>query len=470
MTEQTNYRGLAWTAATAFFMLLLDSTILNTALPAISESLNESPLEMQMAIISYALSVATFIPLTAWLSDRFGSLTLFRFSVVLFVFGSIACALSSSLTMLVVSRIIQGVGGAFMMPVARLTILRVVPKSELLPIWNLIAMAGLIGPVMGPIVGGWLVTHTSWHWIFWVNVPMGLVGLWASNRFMPNVKGESKPLDGLGFVLLAFGLVAFTYGLERLSLSLQEMTPALMIITLGAIVTIGYVYHAKRAENPLFPLEMFHIRTFRIGLFANLLFRLVSFSVPFLLPIMLQVSFHYSAEMAGWMLAPLALSSIFVKMLATPILNRFGYKNTLLAASLITGISTAAMGMLDKDSSISLAVLVIMSYGAITSLMFTSINTLCVGDLTPENSGTGATMLSMVQQIGSGIGVAVAAVILSLYRQSFGESTPEQLQQAFSYTFFSTAAISVLLIWSISFLHQNDGENLRRQKESVSGH
>lgn len=155
MTEQTNYRGLAWTTAIAFFMLLLDSTILNTALPAISQSLNESLLEMQLAIISYALSVATFIPLTAWLSDRIGSLTLFRFSVVLFVLGSIACALSNSLVMLVLSRIMQGIGGAFMMPVARLAILRVVSKSELLAIWNLVAMAGLIGPVMGPIVGGW---------------------------------------------------------------------------------------------------------------------------------------------------------------------------------------------------------------------------------------------------------------------------------------------------------------------------
>lgn len=462
MTEQTNYRGLAWTAATAFFMLMLDSTILNTALPAISQSLNESALEMQLAIISYALSVATFIPLTAWLSDRIGSLTLFRFSVVLFVLGSIACALSNSLVMLVLSRIVQGIGGAFMMPVARLAILRVVPKSELLPIWNLIAMAGLIGPVMGPIIGGWLVTYASWRWIFWVNVPMGIIGLWASTRFMPNVKGDVTRLDSVGFVLLAFGLVAFTYGLERISMSLENVISALVIIFVGIMATWSYVLHAKKAKSPLFPLELFEIRTFRIGLIANLLFRLVTFSVPFLLPIMLQVSFHYSAEMAGWMLAPLAVSSILMKTLASPILNRFGYKNTLLVASLITGLSTAAMGLLGKESSISLTILTIMSFGAVTSLMFTSINTLCIGDLTQSNSGSGATMLSMVQQVGSGIGVAVAAVILSLYRYHFGEMSPEQLQKAFSYTFFSTATFCVFLLWAISRLHPSDGENLRR--------
>lgn len=462
MTEQINYRALGWTGATAFFMLMLDSTILNTALPAISESLNESPLEMQLAIISYALSVATFIPLTAWLSDRMGSLTLFRFSIVLFVLGSIACALSNSLTMLVLSRIVQGIGGAFMMPVARLAILRVVPKSELLPIWNLIAMAGLIGPVMGPIVGGWMVTYATWRWIFWVNVPMGIVGIWIATRFMPNIKGEPKPLDTVGFILLAFGLVAFTYGLERLSISLENVTLALMIILVGIMSTWGYVIYAKKVRSPLFPLEIFQIRTFRIGLMANLLFRLVSFSVPFLLPIMLQVSFQYSAEMAGWMLAPLAIGSIFMKALATPILNRFGYKNTLLVASLITGLSTATMGLLSENNSISLTVLAIMSYGMVTSLMFTSINTLCIGDLSQENSGSGATMLSMVQQVGSGIGIATAAILLSLYRYYLGDSTPQQLQNAFSYTFFSTATCCIFLIWSVSCLHQKDGENLRK--------
>lgn len=465
MTVQANYRGLAWTTAIAFFMLLLDSTILNTALPAISQSLNESPLEMQLAIISYALSVATFIPLSAWLADRFGTLTLFRFSVVVFALGSIACALSHSLTMLVIARVVQGIGGAFMMPVARLSILRVVPKSQLVPIWNLIAMAGLIGPVTGPIVGGWLVTHASWHWIFWVNIPISLVGLWASSRFMPNVKGERKPLDLIGFLLLAVGLVAFTYGLEQLASHLEALTQALFIIGVGLIALICYLFYAKKAINPLFPLTLFQIRTFRVGLMANLLFRLVSFSVPFLLPIMLQVSFQYSAEMAGWMLAPLAVGSIMAKTLVSKVLNRFGYKNTLWVASVITAISTASMGLLNTTLPIGVAILVIMSYGAITSIMFTSINTLCVGDLSKSDAATGATMLSMVQQVGSGIGVAAAAIILSLYRHHFGEVSPDQLQKAFSYTFFSTAAFCIFLLWAISRLHSSDGENLRQIHE-----
>ncbi|WP_373777905.1 DHA2 family efflux MFS transporter permease subunit [Glaesserella sp.] len=465
MSEQTNHRGLAWTAAIAFFMLLLDSTILNTALPAISESLNESPLEMQLAVISYALSVATFIPLSGWLADRLGTLTLFRFSTLLFALGSIACALSDSLAMLVLARIIQGIGGAFMMPVARLSILRIVPKSQLVPTWNLIAMAGLIGPVTGPIVGGWLVTNASWHWIFWINVPISLIGIGAAGKFMPNVKGEKTRLDIVGFLLLAFGLVAFTYGLERLANNLQKTDTALGILSVGIIATIAYVIYARKISDPLFPLSLFHIRTFRIGLTANLLFRLVTFSVPFLLPIMLQVSFHYSAEAAGWMLAPMAISSIFAKPITARILNRFGYKKTLLLASAITGVSTASFGLLDLNTSFGILVIAIMFYGAITSLMFTSINTLCVGDLEQETASTGSTMLSMVQQIGSGIGVAVAAVLLSAYRLQIGESTSTQLQQAFGYTFFSTAICCLLLVWTVSRLHDTDGENLKQRKE-----
>ena len=210
MSQAKKHRSLAWIAATAFFMQSLDATILNTALPAISVDLHQSPLEMQMAVISYALTVALFIPMSGWLADKYGTLKIFRLAVGLFVLGSVFCAMSYSLNMLVASRVVQGFGGALMMPVARLAIIRTIPKNQLLPIWNTMAMAGLTGPIIGPVLGGWLVTYATWHWIFLINIPIGLAGIWLAIRFMPNVTGKNRHLDWLGFFLFGGGLVGVT--------------------------------------------------------------------------------------------------------------------------------------------------------------------------------------------------------------------------------------------------------------------
>ncbi len=212
MTNTYHYKGLAWIAALALFMQSLDATILTMALPAISASLNESALEMQLAIISYALTVAAVIPLSGWLAGKFGALIVFRLAVILFVLGSIACTMSFSLDMLVASRILQGIGGALMMPVARLTIIRTVPKTELVATWNLMAMAGLIGPILGPILGGWLVTYMSWHWIFLINIPIGIVGVVIAGKYMPNTRYASQKLDWFGF--LRFSWINVWFGIS----------------------------------------------------------------------------------------------------------------------------------------------------------------------------------------------------------------------------------------------------------------
>ena len=288
-----NNRSLAWIAATAFFMQSLDATILNTALPTISADLHQSPLEMQLAVISYALTVALFIPLSGWLGDKYGTLKVFRFAVATFVLGSIACAASYSLNMLVLSRILQGFGGALMMPVARLAIIRTIPKNQLLPIWNMMAMAGLTGPILGPILGGWLVTYASWHWIFLINIPIGLMGIWFAGNAMPNVKGQMKKLDWFGFILFGGGLVGVTLGLDLISEDFVTKSIALAIIFCGLLFLWWYYAHAKTiAESALVPLSLFKIRTFSIGSVANLAIRLCGSGIPFLMPLMLQVVFN----------------------------------------------------------------------------------------------------------------------------------------------------------------------------------
>ena len=298
MSQHQHYRHLALIAAMALFMQSLDATILNTALPAISASLNESPLEMQMTIISYSLTVALFIPLTGWMADKYGTLNVFRAAVGVFVLGSVACAMANSLNTLIWSRILQGVGGALMMPVARLTIIRNVPKTQLVAAWNAMAMAGLIGPVLGPIVGGWLVTHATWHWIFLINIPIGVLGIVFAGRYMPNSRGKIKKLDWIGFILFAGGLAGVTLGLDLLSEERANSGLTAVMLSAGFISFLLYYYYAKRAQNPLLPLNVFRVRTFRIGMIANIFIRLTASGIPFLMPLMLQLVFHYGADIA----------------------------------------------------------------------------------------------------------------------------------------------------------------------------
>lgn len=452
-------KGLAWIAALALFMQALDATILNTALPAISDSLKESPLDMQMAIISYALTVAALIPLSGWLADKFGTLRVFRSAILLFVLGSVSCALSWSLNSLVVARIVQGVGGALMMPVARLTIIRSVPKTQLVATWNLMAMAGLTGPILGPILGGWLVTYTSWHWIFLINIPIGLLGIAIAGKYMPNLTQPPRKLDWIGFLLFASGLVGLTLGLEFAAEDTDNVMRAVPILTVGFILICAYCLYAYRVAEPLLPLAMFKIRTFRIGILSNMLIRLSGSGIPFLLPLMLQVAFGYSADIAGWLMAPLALSSVLAKSFIGSVLEKLGYRNTLLINALLMTCAIIGMSFLDAQSPLWLFILLVMWFGTCMSFMFTAVNTLTVCDLSDQYASAGSTMMSVVQQVGIGIGIAVSAVILGMYRANIGE-TDALLTQAFSYTFLTSAIFGLILALNIARLAQQDGNHL----------
>ena len=456
MSERQDYRNLAWIAAIALFMQSLDATILNTALPAISASLNESPLEMQMTIISYSLTVALFIPLTGWVADKYGTRNVFRVAVGIFVLGSVACAMANSLNALIWSRILQGLGGALMMPVARLVIIRHVPKTQLVAAWNAMAMAGLIGPVMGPIVGGWLVTYVGWHWIFLINIPIGLLGIWFAGRYMPNSTGKINKLDWFGFVLFAGGLAGVTLGLDLLSEDRGSQWRTVLILAIGVLCFLVYYFYAQRAQTPLLPLNLFAVRSFRIGIIANIFIRLTGSGIPFLMPLMLQLVFHYSAEITGWLLLPIALSSIMTKSFADKILSRFGYKITLISTALSMAIAIAAMGLLNQQTPLWIFICILAWYGSSMSIIFTAVSTLTVSELSENNASAGSTYLSVIQQVGISVGIAVSAVILDIYRHVIGEQG-DQLQQAFNYTFLTSALFGILLLWVLSYLKKEDG-------------
>jgi len=462
MTEKKHrsMAGLPWIAAMAFFMQALDATILNTALPAIAESLNRSPLAMQSAIISYTLTVAMLIPASGWLADRFGTRRVFMLAVSLFTLGSLACALSTSLVSLVLFRVLQGIGGAMMMPVARLALLRAYPRSELLPVLNFVTMPGLVGPILGPVLGGVMVTWASWHWIFLINIPIGIAGLLYARKYMPNFTTPRKRFDTGGFFLFGLSLVLFSCGMELFGEKIVASWLAFTVIVSGIALFLLYIRHARRHPTPLISLNLFKTRTFSVGIAGNIASRLGTGCVPFLMPLMLQVGFGYSALIAGCMMAPTAMGSILAKSLVTQVLRRLGYRRTLVGITLFIGIMIAQFSLQSPSMEVWLLILPLFILGMAMSTQFTAMNTITLADLTDENASGGNSVLAVTQQLSISLGVAVSAAVLRFYEGFASNNTVEQ----FHYTFITMGIITLISAFTFMLLRPKDGRNLIKEK------
>ncbi len=462
MTEKKarSMAGLPWIAAMAFFMQALDATILNTALPAIAQSLNRSPLAMQSAIISYTLTVAMLIPVSGWLADRFGTRKVFMLAVTLFTLGSLACALSTSLTELVIFRVLQGIGGAMMMPVARLALLRAYPRSELLPVLNFVTMPGLVGPILGPVLGGVLVTRASWHWIFLINIPIGVAGLIYARKYMPNFTTPRRSFDMGGFFLFGLSSVLFSSGMELFGEKIVATWLALAIILSGILLFLLYIRHARRHPTPLISLSLFNTRTFSVGIAGNIASRLGTGCVPFLMPLMLRVGFGYPALIAGCMMAPTAMGSILAKSTVTQVLRWFGYRKTLVGVTIFIGLMIAQFSLQSAALPIWMLILPLFVLGMAMSTQFTSMNTITLGDLTDENASSGNSVLAVTQQLSISLGVAVSAAVLRFYEGFDGTNTVEQ----FHYTFITMGALTVVSAVVFMLLKPKDGRNLIKER------
>src|SRR5690606_14688414 len=342
---------LPFILATAIFMQMLDSTILNTSLPSIARDLNESPLDMQTAIISYVLTLALFMPVSGFLADKFGTRRVFIFSIVVFSLGSLFCAMSQDLTQLVISRVVQGIGGSLMTPVGRLALLKTYDKNELVKAMNYAIIPALIGPVLGPLVGGYMVDYLSWHWIFLINLPIGIVGIVMSLKHMPDYRSDTIKFDFKGFIIFASASLLLSVALESFG-NTSHTTLVLLVFTLGFVMIYYYYKHAKKAENPIFPLNLFQVRTFRVGILGNLATRLGISSIPLLLPLMIQIAYGESAVISGWIVAPMALTAMFGKSFVLKVLNRFGYRRTLMGNTFIIGLLICCLGIPGITSSI----------------------------------------------------------------------------------------------------------------------
>jgi len=461
-TRQTVKKVLPLILATAIFMQMLDSTILNTSLPSIAKDLNESPLNMQNAIISYVLTLAVFMPASGFLADRFGTRRVFIFALLLFSLGSVFCALSQNLTHLVISRVIQGVGGSLMTPVGKLALIKTFNRNELLKAMNFAIVPALIGPVLGPLVGGYMVDYLSWHWIFLINIPIGVLGIVLGLKYMPNYNARETDFDLKGFMIFAAASLLLSVSLELFG-DMQNITPVLLVFILGFLFLYYYYKHAKRGNNPIFPLSLFQVRTFRVGIIGNLATRLGISSVPLLLPLMIQIAYGQSAVISGWIIAPMALTAMFGKSSVIRILNKFGYRRTLMVNTFIIGVLICCLAIPDIHTSIYWFVPVIAILGFFNSIQFTSMNTISIADLRNFQTSSGNSLISVNQQLAIGFGIAFGLIVLKIYENS-PELIRHETHNAFRYTFLTVGILTILSSLVFRRLHTFDGRNMKSQE------
>lgn len=452
-------KNLPWIAALAMFMQSLDGTILNTALPSIAKDLDRSALSMQSIIVCYTLTLALFIPLSGWLADRFGSRNVFIWAMSIFTVGSLACAISQDLTSLVLSRILQAIGGSMMVPVARLAILYTYSKDKLLSVINFITIPGLVGPIIGPTLGGWLVDVASWHWIFLINLPIGIIGVLWARKVMPNYKQAKKKFDFIGMVLFGGSLVLLTVGIELGSEKLIDKWWLIAIIVVGFLLMNLYYWHYKKSKAPIINLRLIKIRTLRIGVFGNLLTRLGIGGMPLLLPLLFQVGMQHSAMVSGMMMIPAALSAVLIKSWVVPIVRYLGYKRTLIINTLIISVVIGLFSLADASTPLPNLIPLLVIYGAVNSIQLTAMNTLSLSDLNQQNASGGNSILMVMQQLSMSLGISVGAFLLSSYRESLGIKVYTNLVP-FQYTFITMAVITAISSLLFLRLKRDDGAEL----------
>jgi EmrB/QacA subfamily drug resistance transporter len=396
--------------ATALFMENMDSTVIATSLPAIAADIGTSPLTLKLAITSYLLSLAVFIPASGWTADRFGARLVFAIAVGVFMIGSIGCALSQSVTHFVIARILQGLGGAMMTPVGRLVLLRSIDKSALVNAMAWVTVPALIGPVIGPPLGGFITTYFSWHWIFLINIPIGLLGIFLALKYIDPIKSEDpEPFDLYGLVLAGIGLAGIAFGLSVAGLNLLPWTVVAALVGIGSISMTLYIIHARRTGSPVLDFSMLRLATLRAAIIGGFLFRLGIGALPFLLPLLMQVGFGLSPFQSGLVTFASAVGAMGMKTLAARIIRAFGFRNMMTANALISTVFLAACALFTIHTPLLLIMIILVVGGFFRSLEFTAINTVAYAEVEPGQMSRATTLVSVNQQLAISAGVAVGA-------------------------------------------------------------
>jgi EmrB/QacA subfamily drug resistance transporter len=447
MTPRTRQLVISLMVACAMFMQNLDSTIIATALPTIGRSIGESPLRLNVAITCYLLSLAVFIPISGWTADRFGARRVFSAAIVVFTLGSIGCGLAQSLWMLVITRIVQGMGGAMMVPVGRLVLLRTVPKSELVRAMSYVSVPALIGPVIGPPLGGFIVTYASWRWIFFINVPIGVLGVLFVNLFVDNI-GEStvRPFDLAGFVLTGLGLASLAFGFEAGGRGALPWPMTAGLLAAGGLCLTAYVRHAGRVDHPIIDLALMRISTYRVTTIGGFLFRMGLGALPFLMPLMLQVGFGLDALSSGLITFASAAGALSNKLFVRPIIRAFGFRRVLIANTLVSSAFLFGYSFFRPTTPHIVIFLALLAGGFFRSLQMTSINTLSYADVPAAMLSRATSLTSMAQQLSQSVGVGTGALLLYLMLAVHGRAVSSAAD-------FSTAlaAVAMISILSVPF-------------------
>jgi EmrB/QacA subfamily drug resistance transporter len=445
--------------ATALFMEQLDGTVLATALPAMAADLHEDPIALKLALTSYLLSLAVFIPLSGWAADTFGARRVFRAAIAVFTTGSILCGFSSSLAAIVAARVAQGLGGAMMVPVGRLVLLRTAPRHELVSAMAWLTIPALFGPLIGPPLGGFLATYFDWRYIFWINVPIGLLGAALTTRFIPDLYEENvRPLDVTGAALSGVGLSFLVFGFTILGRGFAPAPVVALIIGVGAAALLAYSVHARRAEYPIIDLALLRIPTFRAAIYGGFLFRIGLGAVPFLLPLLLQVGFNLSAYESGLLTFVAAAGAMVMKTTAQPILKRFGFRRVLIANALISSAFLLANAFFTQATPHWTIMAVLLVGGFFRSLEFTALNAICYADIPSESMSNATSFAAVGQQLSLSTGVAIGAAALEAVRALHGGGALRA--EDFAPAFYVVAFLSTLSISTFVRLAPNAGDEL----------
>ena len=448
--------------ACALFMENLDSTVISTALPAIAHSLGEDPLRLNLAITSYLLSLAVFIPLSGWVADRYGARSVFRAAILTFTVGSACCGLAHSLPELVGARILQGLGGAMMVPVGRLVMLRAIPKSELVRAMSYLTVPALIGPVLGPPLGGFITTYSSWRWIFYINLPIGALGIVLATLFIEDIRDPSDwPLDLRGFVLAGLGLAGLMFGFEAAGRDVLPAATVAALLSAGTISMVLYVLHTKVHAYPIIDLRLLRIPTFAAAIAGGSLFRVGIGALPFLLPLMLQLGFGLSPLASGLLTFTSAAGAMTMKMTAAPIIRTFGFRPVMIGNAIISSLFVVSYSLFQPSTPHWLIVLALLAGGFFRSLQFTGTNTLIFADVPPPLMSRATSFQSMAQQLSISIGVGTGALLLHLTLVARGRTSLSA--DDFSHAFIAVGLIALSSVFFYLPLPKEAGAE-------VSGH
>ncbi|MBP0610670.1 MULTISPECIES: MFS transporter [Burkholderia] len=439
MSREPTHSALLWIVAAAFFMQSLDTTIVNTALPSIAQSLHALPLAMQPVVVVYTLTMAMLTPASGWLADRFGTRRVFSVAILVFVVASIGCAASHTLGQLVVARAVQGIGGSMLLPIGRLAVLRRVPGEQYVAAIAFVSIAGQLGPIVGPTLGGWLTQAISWHWVFIVNVPVGVIGFIAVQRYLPHDQAtQPPPFDFVGCALLSAAMIALSLAIDP-PMSAHRTAWATGLAGLGLASALAYLPHARRRTQPLFRLGLFREPNFGSGLLGNLLCRIGTSSVPFLLPLLMQVQLGYTPLHSGLMMLPAAIAGVVAKRWIAPLVKRFGYAAFLVVNTGIVGFAIAGFALVSARPAPVLEGVLLIVFGAANSMQFAAMNGVTLKGLSHADAGSGNSLFTMMQMLAMGLGVSIGGGLVNLFAAYRGS-----MAHGFMLSFACMGAVTLL--------------------------